>query len=142
MVSAAPPQAGVTSDPLLQALLLQMLQQQQQQQFSVLSALPGALGPPPIASASASVPSSATLANTVITLPREISVEDFCERYKISEADCNKLKILEVALGDRRCESLEKDVWSGEGGFSSLGWDRFKEKHARFCEDVRDGLWA
>lgn len=69
-------------------------------------------------------------------------MDEFCNAYAISASDQAKIIKLEVELGDRRCEQLSQDVWKGDGGFSKLGWDRFKEKHARFCEDVMDGKFG
>ena len=77
----------------------------------------------------------------IIALPRPISLEEFCQYYKISDSDHEKLLLLEVELGDRRCEQLGEAEWKVEAKFSKLAWDRFKDKHARFCDDVTKGIW-
>ncbi|KAL6300586.1 hypothetical protein BKA93DRAFT_752551 [Sparassis latifolia] len=92
-------------------------------------------------STTSAVPTANHNNNKVILLPRDITVAEFCAKYKISKNDCRKLEKLEVILGDRRCEDLEKEIWSGDAGFSKLGWDRFCEKHALFCDEVLRGLW-
>lgn len=95
--------------------------------------LPNTLPLPPAALPTPSV--------EIITLPRSVSLNEFCQFYKISDSDQEKLSLLEVELGDRRCEELGEEDWKNDAKFSKLGWERFKEKHARFCEDVKKGVW-
>jgi hypothetical protein len=82
------------------------------------------------------------LPHTKITLPREISLDDFAIRYKVSEIDHARLKQLEVIPGEEDAlEGLSRDDWTG-AGFSKLSWDRFLGKHRQFMKDVQDGLWS
>lgn len=76
----------------------------------------------------------------VIRLPRPIAMDEFGHRYNVPVADRAKLIKLEVVLGDRRCEDLPEKEWK-DAGFTMLAWERFKDKHARFCDDITTGLW-
>jgi hypothetical protein len=52
------------------------------------------------------------------------------------------LKRLDILPGDvKGIASLEREDWSGEAGFSKLGWDRFKDLHIQFMQDIRDGVF-
>lgn len=98
--------------------------------------------PPPAVPGELSFPPSvASITTQIIPLPRPISITEFCTYYKIPDSDRDKLVSLEIELGDRRCEQLGEDEWKGDGKFTKLAWDRFKEKHARFCTDIANGLW-
>lgn len=76
-----------------------------------------------------------------LVLPRPITLSEFCVRYQISKSDLAKLEKLEVELSDPQCLDLEKEVWKGDGGFSELGWMRFKDKYLRFRVDIANDLW-
>ena len=153
--SALPPISGSTSvnpvDPM--ALLQQIIQQNAAMTMfgSALNplAFASALGVSPFTSA---LPSGSTMApsasqsatsspSNAVTLPRPISIEEFCSHYNISDSDQLKLVTLEVHLGDRAVERLEREYWK-EAGFSKLGWDRFLAAHKRFVKDVRNGIWG
>ncbi|PCH38910.1 hypothetical protein WOLCODRAFT_158448 [Wolfiporia cocos MD-104 SS10] len=151
---ALPTASSTPPDMLINLLMLQTLQQQQQnsQNLSMLTNLTNLINtgvaPSKSGSGSSSVPDSSDPTNSsstsepwAVPLPRQITLEEFCARYNIPDGDRKKLKLLEVELGDRRCEELDKDTWHGDAGFTKLAWDRFKEKHARFCQDIQKGLW-
>jgi len=79
----------------------------------------------------------------VKALPRLVPLAEFCAFYLVPADTEEKLRKLDVMPGDvRGIVSLEREDWAGEGGFSKLGWDRFKELHARFMRDVRDGIFV
>ncbi|PCH45002.1 hypothetical protein WOLCODRAFT_155023 [Wolfiporia cocos MD-104 SS10] len=151
---ALPTASSTPPDMLINLLMLQTLQQQQQnsQNLSMLTNLTNLINtgvaPSKSGSGSSSVPDSSDPTNSssmsepwAVPLPRQITLEEFCARYNIPDGDHKKLELLEVELGDRRCKELDKDTWHGDAGFTKLAWDRFKEKHARFCQDIQKGLW-
>lgn len=102
-----------------------------------------------VTSAPASSPAPATPAlapaaaspGVAITLPRPISYEEFTAFYKLPESDITKLETLEVRLGDRAVEGLQREDWHGEANFSKLGWGRFLVAHRQFIKDVLSGVW-
>jgi hypothetical protein len=123
-------------------LLNLLLHQQPQQSIGLpnLQSIPQLVAPP--APALPAQPSSAT-SSPVKALPRFVSLDEFCLFYSVPADTEEKLKRLEVIPGDvKGIRSLERQDWSGEGGFSKLGWDRFKDLHARFMRDIRDGAFA
>jgi len=85
----------------------------------------------------ASVPSSPLK----IVLPHPISLDKFCEAYKIDDEDIANLMKLKVQLGDCHAERLEREDWHGHAGFSKLSWDDFVQKHKLFVCDVKAGKW-
>jgi hypothetical protein len=140
--SALPPISGSTSvnpvDPM--ALLQQIIQQNAAMTMfgSTLNplAFASALGVSPFVSALSSgstmapsaSPSATSSPSNAVTLPHPISIEEFCSHYNISDSDQLKLVSLEVHLGDRAVERLEREYWK-EAGFSKLGWDCFLAAH-------------
>lgn len=132
-------------------LLRQLLQPQQQPQNLLLQLLLNQLPQtqlnitPQILPNFASSPASAppTSPAPVKPLPRYVSLEEFCRRYEITSDTEEKLRKLEIIPGDvKGIESLERCDWATEGGFSKLGWDRFKDTHKRFMLDVHHGCFA
>jgi hypothetical protein len=114
---------------------------------NTLSHLPPAFGAPPPAHMPPTFTSqaSANLANVslAVSLPRPISLEEFCQRYAILPQDQVKLKKLDVIPGDHEeLLSLERVDWEERAGFAKLTWDRFLKVHLKFLDDVRNGLWA
>lgn len=80
-------------------------------------------------------PTVAVSPGYLVKLPRPISLEEFCLHYDISDADRQKLEVLEVRLGDRQVETLEPEYWK-DVGFSKLGWGRFLKAHQQFLKDI------
>lgn len=70
----------------------------------------------------------------------KIKLEDFCDRYEISESDCSKLRALEYAPGRSKVEKLPAEEWKGVG-FTRLGWEGFLEAHAECLADISQGRW-
>jgi hypothetical protein len=100
--------------------------------------LPSLVSAPSLAATMQTAPQSTPIA---LVLPRKISLDEFCERYDIPPQDKAKLEILDVIPGDHDALlTLEREDWAA-AGFAKLGWTRFLAKHARFVEDVRNGLW-
>ena len=130
-------------------LLLNLLLQQSQHninsstlqhlpQFSNTSGTQGPGQPPVTLPPPLSAPPS-----PVKALPRIVPLAEFCAFYSVPADTEEKLQRLDVMPGDvRGIVSLEREDWAGEGGFSKLGWDRFKELHGRFMRDVRDGIFV
>jgi hypothetical protein len=109
--------------------------------------LPSAFGAPPPALAqpipAPQVSANASNVSLAVSLPRPISLEEFCQHYAILPQDEVKLKKLDVIPGDHEeLLSLERVDWEERGGFAKLTWDRFLKVHLKFLEDVRNGLWA
>ncbi|TFK35416.1 hypothetical protein BDQ12DRAFT_759586 [Crucibulum laeve] len=67
----------------------------------------------------------------------DVSLADFCYAYEIIPEDEERLRKLGYTPGDRRVEVLQRAEWQVFGGFSELGWRDFREKHARFLQNVR-----
>ena len=70
----------------------------------------------------------------------DVSLEAFCTKYKISEADAAKLATIEYKLGNKIVESLADANWQ-TAGFSILGWLSFIAAHWRFCIAIREHTW-
>lgn len=102
---------------------------------------PQALIPPSAGPASTLPPS--TPSSPMKSLPRPIPLAEFCFHYNIPADTEEKLKKLEIIPGDvRGILSLERCDWAVEGGFTKLGWDRFKDIHKRFMDDIRNGAFT
>jgi hypothetical protein len=76
-----------------------------------------------------------------MTLPRPVSLDQFCEAYEIDDDDKAGLVKLKFLPGDRRVTRLEHEDWHGHVGFSWLSWDDFLQKHKQFILDVKNGRW-
>ena len=72
--------------------------------------------------------------------PHNISLADFCSRYKISDSDQAKLAELEYEPGDKIVESLEENDWKSVS-FSVIGRKRFLAAHRQFRKDLKTGVW-
>lgn len=97
---------------------------------SVRPHTPGAHGP-------GSVPTSPIK----ILLPYPVSLDEFCECYRIDDEDKGRLAKLKFQPGDRRVEKLERKDWQGHAGFSKLSWNDFLSKHKTFVCDIKAGCW-
>jgi len=96
----------------------------------------------------AAVPPAPVLPNTdTVTAahPRqlnipEISLDQFCTRYRIEEKDRVRLEKMEFHPGDP-LDDLGPDEWKDFGGFPQLSWSRIKAKNQEFISHVEQGLW-
>lgn len=71
----------------------------------------------------------------------KIPLDQFCDRYSISDADKSKLVLLEYTPGNKDVMDLEEADWKG-ANFSKLGWKAFLRAHRQFVKDIKDGSWA
>jgi hypothetical protein len=77
-----------------------------------------------------------------MTLPCPVSLDQFCETYKIDNNNKAGLLKLKFLPGDRRVTRLKCEDWHGHAGFSQLSWDDFLQKHKQFILDVKSGMWT
>ena len=100
---------------------------------------------PPV---SAPAPPALVIANTdAVTAARprqlnipEISLDQFCTRYRIAEKDRARLEKMEFHPGDP-LDDLGPDEWKDFGGFPQLSWSRIKAKNQEFISHVEQGVW-
>lgn len=78
--------------------------------------------------------------STPLVLPREISLDEYFDRYKIDSEDQRVLKELGYVPGDEGIEELPKEVWEMTKVLP-LPKGRILRQHAKFVKDVKDGLW-
>ena len=71
----------------------------------------------------------------------KVSLAKFCDRYEISELNCERLKDLEYVPGNKLVEKLGEAEWRGIAKFSVLGWQGFLAAHRQFLLDVKEGRW-
>ena len=69
-----------------------------------------------------------------------VPLAEFCDRYKISNSDREKLALLEYKPGNNAVTTLTTEDWK-EVKFSTLGWKAFISAHKQFIRDVKDGSW-
>jgi hypothetical protein len=74
-----------------------------------------------------------------IVLPHVISLDQFCEAYKINDKDKASLLKLKFQPGDQQVECLKREDWHRHSGFSKLAWDNFLQKHKQFVCEVKAG---
>ena len=86
-------------------------------------------------SGSSSVPSSQDT-----TTSHNVTLEMFCNKYKISPKDMEHLKAIEYTPGNKLISSLSDADWK-DAGFSILGWQGFLAAHAKFCKAIWNGMW-
>jgi hypothetical protein len=127
-------------------MLLSLLLQQSQQNIipssfqNILQPVANGIQRP--VQSSASAPPVSAPSSPIKALPRTVTLTEFCNVYSVPTNTEEKLQRPDVIPGDvKGITSLEREDWSGEGGFSKLGWDRFKELHACFMRDVCDGVF-
>jgi hypothetical protein len=60
-----------------------------------------------------------------------ISLEEFCDKFGLSETDRGRLEKLEFVPGDHNVDKLEREDWAGVG-FTGLSWARVLDAHRRF----------
>lgn len=77
------------------------------------------------------VPSAAP-PDTTGTISRNVSLDEFCSQYEISESDKAKLKKLGYEPGNREVELLEEEYWRDFASFTRLGWWSFLSAHHEF----------
>ena len=76
-----------------------------------------------------------------VALRLKVSLVEFCDKYNISESNCEKLKELEYVPGDKLVEKLGDAEWIGIAKFSVLGWQGFLAVHRQLLLDVKEGQW-
>ncbi|KAJ7112243.1 hypothetical protein C8R44DRAFT_741937 [Mycena epipterygia] len=78
--------------------------------------------------------------STPLVLPREISLDEYFDWYKIDSEDQRVLKELGYVPGDEEIEELPKEVWEMTKVLP-LPKSRILRQHAKFVKDVKNGLW-
>ncbi|KAI5991326.1 hypothetical protein EDC04DRAFT_2911601 [Pisolithus marmoratus] len=84
---------------------------------------------------------SATSSSPGRTMAHNVTLSEFCGRYHISNADQEKLEILEYLPGNCAVEKLDDHEWRVVGKFSRLGWEVFLVAHRKFCRAIKAGTW-
>jgi hypothetical protein len=94
----------------------------------------------------ASRPSSPTLSNgrpcTAPSSPirqHSITIEKFCEIYKVDDVDCERLKDVGFRPGDGTEPRADDDL--KEAGFTIFGWKRVHQANLRFKADLSAGVF-
>ncbi|KDR71134.1 hypothetical protein GALMADRAFT_102840 [Galerina marginata CBS 339.88] len=144
---AAPPPAAVAPAPapstntadLIGLLLVGMLQQQQAAMVPKLAAPEAPVAVPAVPASSTIAPAPAVLIADSAIIP-DISLDDFCARYRVDPKDRERLEKIEFRPGDD-LDSLGPDEWKAFGGFAALSWARIKTKNQEFIRDVQLGKW-
>jgi hypothetical protein len=142
--SQCPPGSGSGSmsvSDMVQLLLIQQLRQQQQQldlHFQ-LQYQPSAMLPFGSNIVCTEVPTR-SLPSSPSTLPK-ITLDTFCDHYKISDEDKARLAKLGYTPGNRNIKMLDRTDWKDDAGFAALTWKSMLEAHDRFMADVKKGLW-
>ncbi|KAG2737688.1 hypothetical protein P692DRAFT_20851782 [Suillus brevipes Sb2] len=77
-----------------------------------------------------------------ITTSHDVSLSEFCTKYRISDGDQTKLAALEYQPGNRAVETLEEKEWCDIGQFTKLGWQFFLGAHKKFCTAIKSGTWT
>ncbi|KAG1765870.1 hypothetical protein EV702DRAFT_1204397 [Suillus placidus] len=60
-----------------------------------------------------------------ITTSHDVSLSEFCTKYRISDGDQAKLAALEYQPGNRAVKTLEEKEWRDIGQFTKVGWQFF-----------------
>ncbi|KAG0692151.1 hypothetical protein DFH29DRAFT_1009257 [Suillus ampliporus] len=77
-----------------------------------------------------------------LTISHDVSLSDFCAKYRISDNDQAKLARLEYQPGNRAIETLDDKEWQDVGQFTRLGWQAFLDAHKKFCRAIKSGTWV
>ncbi|KAJ7858265.1 hypothetical protein B0H14DRAFT_3447395 [Mycena olivaceomarginata] len=75
-----------------------------------------------------------------IELPREISLDEYCERYKVNPEDRRVLTEIGYIPGDNGIKDLDVDAWATTKVLA-LAKARILRQHTAFLKDVANGLW-
>jgi hypothetical protein len=75
-----------------------------------------------------------------VVLPREISLEEYCNRYKLVEEDHRVLTELGYMPGDEGINDLDAASWQGTRVLP-LAKSRILRQHQSFLKDAANGLW-
>ncbi|KAJ7871176.1 hypothetical protein B0H14DRAFT_3439634 [Mycena olivaceomarginata] len=75
-----------------------------------------------------------------IELPREISLDEYCERYKVNPKDRRVLTEIGYIPSDNGIKDLDVDVWATTKVLA-LAKARILRQHTAFLKDVANGLW-
>lgn len=76
---------------------------------------------------------------TPLVLPREISLDEYFDRYKVDLDDQRVLKELGYVPGDEGIQELSKEIWDTTKVLP-LPKGRILRQHAKFVKDVKHGL--
>jgi hypothetical protein len=75
-----------------------------------------------------------------IELPREISLDEYCERYKVNPVDRRVLTEIRYIPGDNGIKDLDADAWATTKVLA-LAKARILRQHTAFLKDIANGLW-
>jgi hypothetical protein len=75
-----------------------------------------------------------------IELPREIPLDEYCERYKVNPEDRRVLTEIGYIPGDNGIKDLDVDAWATTKVLA-LAKVRILRQHTAFLKDVANGLW-
>jgi hypothetical protein len=118
-------------------MMTQMTLLQQQISGSTRAIAPAVAPPAPILSNTDTITAARP---RQLNIP-DISLAQFCTRYRIEEKDRLRLEKMEFHPGDP-LEDLGPDEWKDFGGFPQLSWSRIKVKNQEFISHVEQGLWS
>ena len=68
-----------------------------------------------------------------------VSLDEFCIKYGISDSDKQKLDTLKYKPGHPGVERFKEREWQEYGKFLRLGWETFLEPHFDFCKKLKSG---
>ena len=85
-------------------------------------------------------PSPSTFSSPGTTMSHDVSLSDFCTKYRLSANTQEKLVELDYTPGNKIVESLSEADWK-ESGLSVLASRSFLAAHRKFCEAIRSGTW-
>lgn len=97
----------------------------------------GPQGQPP-----AAVDPPSTSSSPSVTTTHNVSLAEFCVKYRLSDGDQAKLAALEYQPGNRGVEKLDEREWRDIGKFTKLGWQSFMDAHKKFCKAIKSGNWS
>ncbi|KAJ6465258.1 hypothetical protein DFH09DRAFT_1381957 [Mycena vulgaris] len=76
-----------------------------------------------------------------VVLPREIMLDEYCDRYAVNADDRRVLTELGYTPGDEGLLELDASVWATTKVLP-LAKGRILRQHAKFIRDVSEGLWS
>ncbi|KAI6150461.1 hypothetical protein BKA82DRAFT_4352310 [Pisolithus tinctorius] len=74
------------------------------------------------------------------TMTHNVSLSEFCTKYRLSAHTQEKLEKLDYIPGNKVVESLSEADWK-DSGLSVLASRSFLAVHRKFCEAIRAGTW-
>jgi hypothetical protein len=75
-----------------------------------------------------------------VELPRKISLDEYCERYKINAEDRRVLTTLGYVPGDEGIKDLDAASWEATKVLP-MAKARILRQHVSFLKDVAEGRW-